>query len=108
MKKVKTEEELKKEAYEYLKQLQFLVSNKMWSHSADNKEAQAELHSEILKEMNFIQGYYKVSNRTINHVLSLSYDRNTNHFKAYFNSIFKVEDIKICPNMDINMLVTIC
>src|SRR5574344_372087 len=82
-----------------------MVSHKLYSNQCNNHEAQAALHSEIIASINMIQEFYKVSNKTINQVLWLAETKN--HFKHYFNDIFKISDIVINPNIDIKMLVTV-
>ena len=98
-------DEQKAQILEGLKSIWSMVSHKLYSNQCNNDEAQAALHNEIIARINMMQEFYKVSNKTINQVLWLAETKN--HFKHYFNDIFKIGDIVINPNIDIKMLVTI-
>ena len=100
-----TNETQKIQAYEGLKTLWSMVSHKLYSASCNNDDAQAALHLEIIARIDMLQEFYKISNKTINQILSLAETKN--HFKNYFSSIFSMDDIIINPAIDVKMLVTI-
>lgn len=90
--------------YKELETLWYMQSALLWSYSHQDDQI---LKNEIPKKIDFIQEFYKVSNKTINHVLGLAQKRESNHFNTYFSSIFKPAEIVINPNLDIKKLVTI-
>ena len=98
-------DEQKAQIHAGLESIWSMVSHKLYSTQCNNDEAQAALHSEIIASINMMQEFYKVSNKTINQVLWLAETKN--HFKHYFNDIFKISDIVINQNIDIKTLVTI-